>query len=313
MAGGDMTQRTAATVRKSDTKNTIPLFAEKPSHPFAPLACQTAAARGEGQGRPPGRRLGALPLTEASTVAGWQLAGRMVLPVTLSLVLAVSSSVMARAESPPPGMSASTPSRNDVLASFVSEAAQRFDIPAAWIRAVIQVESNGEADAVSPRGAMGLMQIMPGTYQDMRLRYGLGADPFQPSDNIIAGTAYLREMLDCYGMAGFLAAYNAGPERYDAHLASGQPLPPETVLYVARITPMLAGVQSGSTMIAPPLYDWRHAPLFAGHISVGPADASLAADVQSGGNSAARSPSAFAALIPQPTGMFASHFASASP
>ncbi len=308
-----MTRRTTAAVRKSATKNTIPLFAEKPSHPLALLACLTAAARSERQERPPGRRLGALPLTEASTVAGWLRDGRMVLPVALSLVLAVSSGVMARAESPPPGISASTPSGNDVLASLVSEAAQRFDIPAPWIRAVIQVESNGEADAVSPRGAMGLMQIMPGTYQDMRSRYGLGADPFQPGDNIIAGTAYLREMLDCYGMAGFLAAYNAGPERYDAHLATGQPLPPETVRYIARIMPMLTGVQSGSTMIAPPLYDWRHAPLFAGHISAGPAVESLSVDVQSGDNSAAPSSSAFAALIPQPTGMFASHFASASP
>lgn len=308
-----MIRRRTTVARKSDTKNVIPLLAEKPSHPFAPLACQTAAARSEGQGRPPGRRLGALPLTEASTMAGWQRGGRMVLPAALSLVLAMSSGIMARAESPPPGMSASMPSGNDVLASLVSEAAQRFDIPATWIRAVIQVESNGEADAVSPKGAMGLMQIMPGTYQDMRSRYGLGADPFQPHDNIIAGTAYLREMLDCYGMAGFLAAYNAGPERYDAHLATGQPLPPKTILYVARIMPMLARVQSSNTMIAPPLYDWRHASLFAGHISAGPADASLSADVQSGGNSAAPSSSAFAALMPQPTGMFASHFTSASP
>ncbi len=200
-----------------------------------------------------------------------------------------------------------------MLAAFVSEVAHRFDIPATWIRAVVQVESNGDADAVSPRGAMGLMQIMPGTYQDMRQRYGLGTDPLQPHDNILAGTAYLREMLDCYGMAGFLAAYNAGPQRYDAHLATGQPLPPETVLYIARITPMLAGAPSDRTTIAPSLYDWRHAPLFAEHFSNSQAVESLAADAQSGDNSAARSSSPLAALLPQSNGLFASHFASASP
>ena len=301
-----MTQRTAAAVCESDTKNTIPLFAEKRSHSLAPLACQTAAARSEGQGRPPSRRLSALSLTEASTVAGWQGRGRMVLLAALSLGLALSSGVVAYAESPPPGMSASTSAGGDILTAFVSEAAQRFDIPMAWIRAVIQVESNGDANAVSPKGAMGLMQIMPGTYQDMRSRYGLGANPFLPHDNIVAGTAYLREMLDCYGMAGFLAAYNAGPQRYDAHLTTGQPLPSETVLYVARITPMLAGMQSGSTTIAPPLYDWKHAPLFAGHVSGSLAVQNSSADVQSGGNSAARSPSALAALMPQSNGMFAS-------
>jgi hypothetical protein len=305
----DMTRRSTAPPRKSDVKNHIPLLAEKPSHPFAPLACQTAAAHSEGQGRPPGRRLGALPLTEASTVAGWQGSWRMVLLAALSLGLALSSGIMARAESLPSGIPASAPARDDMLATYVSEAAQRFNIPAAWIRAVIQVESNGDTNAVSPRGAMGLMQIMPGTYEDMRQRYGLGADPFLPHNNIVAGTAYLREMLDCFGTAGFLAAYNAGPAQYDAHLATGQPLPPETVLYVARIMPMLTGVQFGGTMITPLLYDWNHAPLFTGHFS-----GTLAAEtLQSGHNSAASSPSALAALTPQSNGMFASHFASVSP
>jgi soluble lytic murein transglycosylase-like protein len=237
----------------------------------------------------------------------------MVLIAALSLALALSSGAMARAASPPSGISSSAPVANDLFAGFVSEAARRFDIPATWIRAVIQVESDYDAGALSPKGAMGLMQIMPDTYQAMRLRYSLGADPYQPHDNIVAGTAYLREMLDCYGMAGFLEAYNAGPERYDEHLASGQPLPPETVLYVARITPMLAGVQSGNTMIAPALSDWRHAPLFAGHVSSSRSAGTFASDVQSGGSSAASSSSSLAALTPQSNGMFVTHFASASP
>ena len=83
---------------------------------------------------------------------------------------------------------------------------------------------------------MGLMQIMPGTYAELRVRYGLGADPFHPHDNILAGAAYLRELYDRYGASGFLAAYNAGPGRYEQHLINGQPLPAETRAYVAALS-----------------------------------------------------------------------------
>ena len=118
---------------------------------------------------------------------------------------------------------------------FVAEAALRFGIPASWITAVMQAESRGVVRAVSPKGAMGLMQIMPDTWSGLRSRYGLGADPFDPHDNILAGAAYLRELHDRYGTAGFLAAYNAGPGRYEDHLASGRPLPAETQAYVAAL------------------------------------------------------------------------------
>ena len=75
----------------------------------------------------------------------------------------------------------------------------------------MRVESNGNAHAVSPRGALGLMQIMPGTWVELSARYDLGIDPLDPHANILAGAAYLREMLDRFGLVGFLAAYNAGP------------------------------------------------------------------------------------------------------
>ena len=81
---------------------------------------------------------------------------------------------------------------------------------------------------------MGLMQLMPGTWVELGVRYGLGRDPFDPRDNVFAGTAYLREMHDRFGSAGFLAAYHAGPSRYEHHLATGQPLSPDTVAYVAQ-------------------------------------------------------------------------------
>jgi soluble lytic murein transglycosylase-like protein len=118
----------------------------------------------------------------------------------------------------------------------VLEASGRFKLPAGWIRSVITAESGWNERVISAAGAMGLMQIMPATWNDMRLRYRLGANPFLPHDNIIAGSAYLRAMLERYGTNGFLAAYNAGPERYENHLATGRPLPRETQAYINSVT-----------------------------------------------------------------------------
>ena len=119
--------------------------------------------------------------------------------------------------------------------------------------------------AVSPAGAMGLMQVMPGTWAALRAHHGLGDDPHDPRDNILAGTAYLREMWDRYGnVAAMLAAYNAGPGRYDDYLEPGRPLPAETRAYVAALTPLLgSGTASEAQMVAQALTpDWRDAALF---------------------------------------------------
>ncbi len=134
---------------------------------------------------------------------------------------------------PPPG------SASDPWGPYVHEAAARFHVPDQWVRAVMHQESGGREQAVSPVGAMGLMQVMPATYEGLQQRYGLGSDPFDPHNNILAGTAYIREMYDKFGAPGFLAAYNAGPDRTAAYLAGSQPLPDETVNYVASITPNL--------------------------------------------------------------------------
>jgi hypothetical protein len=127
----------------------------------------------------------------------------------------------------------------DRWAIEINAAARRFDVPPQWVRAVMQAESGGIPSATSQAGAMGLMQIMPATWIDLRSRYRLGADPYQPSDNITAGVAYLRELLDRYGAPDFLAAYNAGPGRLDAYLSIGRPLPDETQEYVTSIGPQL--------------------------------------------------------------------------
>lgn len=154
----------------------------------------------------------------------------------------------------------------DPFAAHVAEASLRFGIPPGWIRAVQHVESRGNPRAVSPKGAMGLMQIMPETWAALRARHALGDDPFDPRENIFAGAAYLREMHDRYGsITAMLAAYNAGPGRYDEHLASGRALPAETRAYVATLAPLLGGDPlPGSPPAAAPPLDWREAPLFAG-------------------------------------------------
>jgi hypothetical protein len=153
----------------------------------------------------------------------------------------------------------------DRIAAFVEEASHRFAIPSSWIRAVMQAESGGNARALSAQGAMGLMQIMPETWAELRLRYGLGTDPFDPHDNITAGAAYLREMHDRYGEPGFLAAYNAGPDRYKEHVTTGRPLPAETVSYMA-VVASLIDISIGNGAIADPSAapSWTSSPLFVG-------------------------------------------------
>ncbi len=135
----------------------------------------------------------------------------------------------------------------DPWGPYIHEASARFDVPTPWIRALMRVESGGKEYingklVTSSAGAMGLMQVMPGTYDELRQRHNLGDDAYEPHDNIMAGVAYMREMYDIYGAPGFLAAYNAGPNRLDDYLANNRPLPDETRRYVAMIGPHLQGV-----------------------------------------------------------------------
>lgn len=123
---------------------------------------------------------------------------------------------------------------------MITQASEKFVIPQSWIEAVMMAESGGRTHLagrpiVSRAGAMGLMQLMPRTWTALRIQYGLGSDPHDPRDNIIAGTAYLRAMYDRFGYPGLFAAYNAGPARYADHLRTGGPLPSETRAYVAQL------------------------------------------------------------------------------
>lgn len=123
---------------------------------------------------------------------------------------------------------------------YIEDASAQFGIPVEWIARVMRAESGGRTTMngrpiVSHAGAMGLMQIMPGTWIDIRTRLGLGRDPHHPRDNILAGTYYLRLMYDRFGYPGLFGAYNAGPGRYARHIAAGRPLPRETRAYLASV------------------------------------------------------------------------------
>jgi soluble lytic murein transglycosylase-like protein len=246
-------------------KASIPLFAGKPSHSFVPLDHKSAGARSEGQGRPPAGASRA-PLTVASTLAGWWFGGER-RARRYAVILALGG--LALGTGPATTLAQSAPVARTVAADphggHIAEASQRFGIPVHWIRAVLRAESAGEVRAISSAGAIGLMQVMPDTWAGLRVRYRLGRDPYDPRDNILAGTAYLREMWDRYGnVAAMLAAYNAGPGRYDEHRKTGRPLPAETRAYIAAITPRLGGAVIADAPVrqsAPPP-DWRDAPLF---------------------------------------------------
>ncbi|KMS60574.1 lytic transglycosylase [Sphingobium baderi LL03] len=155
-------------------------------------------------------------------------------------------------------------------AVHVADAARRFGIPEAWIWAVLRIESNGDSRAVSSAGAMGLMQIMPGTWANLRARHGLGRDPYNVRDNIMVGAAYLRAMHDRYGNAtAMLAAYNAGPGRYDEYLSRGRPLPTETLAYLEKLAAITGSAGDSQLAAAPPPdpFAWRRAALFASRAS----------------------------------------------
>ncbi|WP_292179712.1 lytic transglycosylase domain-containing protein [Brevundimonas sp.] len=265
----------------------IPLLAGEPSHPFVPLGRRPAGARSEGQGRP---KAGAprAPFTAASTLAGWRRSG-VGSAVALAVVLLPGGALSA------PAMAQDMPAARSAVihpyAGHVAEAARRFGIPEAWIWAVMRVESGGNSRAVSRAGAMGLMQIMPATWAGLRTRYGLGPDPFDVRDNIMAGAAYLREMHDRYGNASaMLAAYNAGPGRYDDFVSRGRPLPAETVGYLAQLVPITGAAGAGevTATATPDPFAWRRAALFVGTASA----ASDAVAGQSDGDVRAADPSA---------------------
>jgi len=153
-----------------------------------------------------------------------------------------------------------SPARADPVEQWrplIAEASNRFGVPAAWIERVMRAESGGRT-ALGGRlirsraGAIGLMQLMPATWAAMRARLGLGNNPDDPRDNILAGTLYLRLMHDRFGYPGLFAAYNAGPGAYAAYLAGRRALPRETLVYLAAVTGDAVLVPPPNPQAAPP-------------------------------------------------------------
>ena len=286
-------------------KTLIPLFAERPSYPAVPLGRRTAGAHSEGQGRP---LAGAsrTPLTAASTLAGLRRRGdralfRYAVATAIAALSLGTPASVAIAQSAPIVRAAA-----DRYAAHIAEASKRFGIPERWIRAVLRAESAGDVRAISSAGAMGLMQVMPDTWAELRGRHRLGRNPYDPHDNIVAGTAYLREMWDRYGdVAAMLAAYNAGPARYDEHRTKGRPLPAETRAYVASLAPVLRGERpSKIALVASPPLDWREAAVFVTRDGDASSVDLLPPDCRSADPDSSRPATSRARLAPTSDGLF---------
>ena len=232
-----------------------------------------------------------------------------------SFLCVLMSAHAAFAQSPAQCAPSNSPTNQNSIAAFVSESAQRFGLPVSWIEAVIHVESLGQPHVVSPKGAMGLMQIMPDTWAILRVRYGLGDDPCDPHDNIMAGVAYLRQMYDRFGFAGFLAAFNAGPGRYESFLTTGRPLPNETRVYLAKLEHLIGDEPIGASALASnDPSAWMRSSLFVGQ-SASISDHSAANSQPTIGAHSNRIPTNRSiaqtyALAPQSNGLFARHIAS---
>jgi SLT domain-containing protein len=292
------------TLPQSCKSSVIPLFGQNTDHSFDPARTCTAVARSGGPGRPRGRRASASPLTAASTMAALRSLGTM-----LCMVMILSASTLSSGAAQAEQESSATRRPNELsvlpFSAFVTEASRRFSVPEHWIRAVMQVESSAKQRARSSKGAMGLMQIMPRTWTELRARYGLGADPYDPRDNILAGAAYIRELYDRYGVPGFLAAYNAGPGRYERHLATGRPLPDETQGYVATLAPMIdrarTNAQIGDVTRS---FTWAGSSLFATRTAGISSNGSSSTDMRQNRSSRAHGVVDLSALIPQSGNLF---------
>lgn len=137
----------------------------------------------------------------------------------------------------PPSLPAPSVSRTD-FDEIIARQAKANGLETALLRAVIQAESNFDPRAMSPQGAMGLMQLMPATAAALGV-----SDPFDPEQNIAGGARYLRQQLDRFGdLSLALAAYNAGPGNVARY--HGLPPFPETQAYVSRVLATLSRTPS---------------------------------------------------------------------
>jgi soluble lytic murein transglycosylase-like protein len=288
------------TLPQNRKSSVIPLFGQNTDRSSVLAGICTAVARSGG----PGRRASASPFAAASTMAALRSLGTM-LCIVVILAASMLSSGAARAEQESSARQRTHSLSIRPFAAFVTEASKRYGVPEHWIRALMHAESGEKSRARSQKGAMGLMQIMPKTWTELRARYGLGADPYDSRDNILAGTAYIRELSDRYGAPGFLAAYNAGPGRYERHLATGRPLPDETQAYVATLAPMINRARTNvQTSAVARSFAWANSSLFAARSAGISSDRSSPTDMRQNRSSRARGAVDLSALVPHSGNLF---------
>lgn len=258
-------------------------------------------------GRSQDRRRGVASLTAVHTARRVSTLWMIIRYVAGLLAAATPSTGSGEAASGMPALLPSILRPVPAYAAFITEASHRFAIPERWIRAVMQIESGGNAHAISPRGALGLMQIMPKAWVELSARYELGIDPFDPHDNILAGTAYLREMLDRFGSEVFLAAYNVGPTRYEQHLAAGRPLADETQAYVAELAALI-GIErrKRDISVVRPIVEWQQSAMFVEHSDGSLADGPPASAKHLISSSNAVPKAGASSLVPLATRLFVS-------
>ncbi len=293
----------------------VPLPIDWEANPSSvPAKIGAAVMHGGGPERTPGRRINDSLRAGESKAARlrslWEI-------VFITIVFTSSTQLASGTANAQPAPSTARPAAmraSDRFADFVAEASHRFDIPAHLLRAVMNLESGVNVRALSPKGAMGLMQIMPATYATLRARYALGPDPYDPCDNILAGAAYLREMLDRYGAPGFLAAYNAGPRRHEEHLRTGRPLPVETQQYVAMLAPFIGGGELDTKpIVVADAAAWLRALLFPMQAESKPADDRSSFAVQPERRPTARAIVDLSGLAPQSGDLFVRRIAEFRP
>ncbi len=285
------------------SNSAISLFDRWQDYSSVSASLRKAAAHSAGQGMPPGRRECASSLTYANMPARCRSAWTM-LSIVVTVATATCSTVReARCEP----LSETSSSAADHLDRLIAEASERFGIPAAWIRAIVRVEIGRNVRTSSREGGVGLSQLSPKKWAELRHRYALGNNPSDPRDNILAGSAHLREMYDRYGSNNFLAAYIMGPARYDEHMKSGAPLPEETQAVVANLAPLIEpGLKDveGSADRAK-VISWRRAPLFVAQTERSSSGKALAVGVPAERSAKSQASPDGSAFSPRGDGLFA--------
>jgi soluble lytic murein transglycosylase-like protein len=196
------------------------------------------------------------PVTRRSSLAYWSVTDKRWKPVPTANVRAARSAAAEVGEflgstevEPTPTVSSGRPFTQQDVDAAIEKAAAQHNVDPNLVRAVIKVESNFNPNAVSRKGAMGLMQLMPSTARSLNV-----SNPFDPEQNVDAGVRHLKKLMESYGgdVKLTLAAYNAGAGAVAR--SAGVPHYAETRDYVKKITQLYYGGDSGIRILGSPVH-----------------------------------------------------------